>query len=113
MTDPGWDIPGVPRDASPGDDAVGDAGGSASRAPDPDGSVSSGAVSSGAGSRERRGRSGRPARAGSVSACSGLSTGAFAPLPDASKPTAECPASSPGGASDSSSRASTSTAAAT
>ena len=32
MTDPGWDIPGVPRDASPGSDAPPAAGGSASRA---------------------------------------------------------------------------------
>ncbi|HUB42375.1 MAG TPA: hypothetical protein VMA72_26280, partial [Streptosporangiaceae bacterium] len=107
MTDPGWDIPGVPRDASPGPDV---AESSAFCAPDPHGSVSSAAVSSAAGSRERRGRSGRQARAGSVSACSGLSAGAFAPLPDGRAPAADWPASSPGGASDGSSCASSPTA---
>ncbi|HUB38544.1 MAG TPA: hypothetical protein VMA72_06815, partial [Streptosporangiaceae bacterium] len=91
MTDPGWDIPGLPRDASPGPDVAGEAGGSASCASDLDGSVSSGA-----GSPRRR----RQARAGSVSASSGLSAGAFAPLPDGRAPAADWPASSPGSADD-------------
>ena len=79
MTDPGWDVPGVPRDASPGADAPDGAGSSASRA-----SSSSASVLSGAGSPGAPRKSGRQARAGSVSACSGLSAGAFAPLGDGS-----------------------------
>ncbi|HKD87720.1 MAG TPA: hypothetical protein VKB62_04255, partial [Streptosporangiaceae bacterium] len=65
MTDPGWDIPGVPRDAPV------DANAPASTAAD---------------SSPRRGKSGRNARAGSVSTCSGLSAGAFAPLAGSNTP---------------------------
>ncbi|HUB38216.1 MAG TPA: hypothetical protein VMA72_05135, partial [Streptosporangiaceae bacterium] len=78
MTDPGWDIPGVPRDASPGPDARDEAAAAATVAASPT-----------VASSPRRGRSGRKARAGSVSASSGLSAGAFAPLPDGSTPTAD------------------------
>ncbi len=80
MTDPGWDIPGVPREAPP------DGGGLAA-----DGSVlSPGAPPaagspSEAGSPQRGRRSGRKARAGSVSASGGLSAGAFAGLAGADR----------------------------
>ncbi|HUB40790.1 MAG TPA: hypothetical protein VMA72_18230, partial [Streptosporangiaceae bacterium] len=90
MTDPGWDIPGVPREPSPGADM-------------PDSAAATVTASPADASQPRRGKSGRKARTGSVSANSGLSPGAFAPLPDASKPKAECPASPPGSAGDSSS----------
>ena len=73
MTDPGWDIPGVPRAAPSDADAPAIA------------------------SSPRR----RKARAGSVSACSGLSAGAFAPLRDGSAPTAPWSADSPGVSADS------------
>ena len=81
MTDPGWDIPGVPRDGSLSDGAPDEAGVSASC-----GSASSASASSAAGSSRPRRQSGRRARAGSVSACAGLSAGAFAPLRDGPAP---------------------------
>jgi len=83
MSDPGWDIPGVPREPSPG------AGAPASPA----------AASPAEGPPSRRHRSGRRARAGSVSASSGLSAGAFTPLGDASVPSAARAETSPGTAS--------------
>ncbi|HTZ93550.1 MAG TPA: hypothetical protein VMB74_14235, partial [Streptosporangiaceae bacterium] len=70
MTDPGWDIPGVPRD--PGAPPAADGPGSSA--------AHSVAGNSPGGSWRRGGKSGRGARAGSVSACSGLSAGAFARL---------------------------------
>jgi hypothetical protein len=96
MTDPGWDVPGVPRDACPGAAAPDEAGNSASCA--------SASVPTEAGSRGRRRKSERTARAGSISACAGLSAGAFAPLGNATAPAA----SSPGGRGDGSRRATTS-----
>jgi len=80
MADPGWDIPGVPREPSPG-------------AGVPAADV---VASPAAASPPRRSRSGRKPRAGSVSACSGLSSGAFASLRDAS-----AAAANPAGAHDS------------
>src|SRR5215469_4535654 len=65
MTDPGWDIPGVPRDAPADADAT---------------------ASTAAASSPRRGKSGRSARAGSVSASEGWSAGAFAPLAGSNPP---------------------------
>jgi len=66
MTESGWDIPGVPRDAP--------SGGAAAGQPD--------APSAGPGAGARRGsRKRRPLS--SVSAVSGSSAGAFAPLADA------------------------------
>ena len=100
MTDPGWDVPGVPRDASPGAAAPNEAGNSASCASAP--------VPTGAGSRGRRRKSERTARAGSVSACAGLSAGAFAPLGNGTAPAAAWPASSPGSPNGGSTRATTS-----
>ena len=90
MADPGWDIPGVPREAPCDADVPAAAGGSAASA-----TASSRAASS------RRATPGRRARAGSVSASSGLSAGAFAPLPDGSAPTATWPADSHGVSTDS------------
>jgi hypothetical protein len=78
MTEPGWDIPGVSREPSPGSDAP----------------ASTAAVAPADGSPPRRDKSGRKARAGSVSACSGLSAGAFAPLRDTSASAAASPVSS-------------------
>ncbi len=72
MTDPGWDIPGVPREAPP------DGG-----APAIDGSALSAGASSATGSPARGRKSTRTARAGSVSASASLSAGAFAGLADA------------------------------
>src|SRR5215469_14148347 len=63
VTDPGWDIPGVPRDA-----AAGPAAGSAAS-----GAGAAGADGSAAGRPSRR----RSGRAGSVSALAGSSAGAF------------------------------------
>ncbi|HTZ92145.1 MAG TPA: hypothetical protein VMB74_07115, partial [Streptosporangiaceae bacterium] len=73
MTDPGWDIPGVARDA----DAP--AAGTADDAT----AGSSAAASSNAGSPVRGRRPGRKGRSGSVSASSGLSAGAFGRLAEA------------------------------
>ncbi len=72
MTDPGWDIPGVAREPAPGVEAP---------------AASSANVSS-----AHRGKSGRRTRAGSVSACSGLSAGAFGRLADAGAGAAAAPA---------------------
>jgi hypothetical protein len=63
MTDPGWDIPGVAREPSPGAGAL-------------DAPASTTAASPADGSPPRHGKSGRRPRAGSVSASSGLSAGA-------------------------------------
>ena len=70
MSDPGWDIPGIPREPAPG------AGAPASPAD----------ASPAATPSPRRGRSGRRARAGSVSASSGLSAGAFPRLAQSDSP---------------------------
>jgi hypothetical protein len=75
MTDPGWDVPGVPRESSAGADAP---------------------ASSAAASPPRRGKTGRKPRTGSVSASSGMSAGAFAPLRDASDSSPARAQSSPG-----------------
>ena len=85
MTDPGWDIPGVPRDTPPNAGAPADKYGSASSAH----------AEASTGSSERRSRSGRLARTGSVSACSGLSAGAFAKLADAINDDTGSPATAP------------------
>jgi len=79
MSDPGWDIPGIPREPSPG------AGAPASSA------VPTAAASPAESPPSRRHKSGRRARAGSVSAASGLSAGAFARLTQGGSP---APASS-------------------
>ena len=92
MTDPGWDIPGVPRAAPSDAGAPAAVGGSVSSATASSGSVLF--VSAWSGSSRRRAGSRRRARAGSVSACSGLSAGAFAPLRDSSAPAAPWPADS-------------------
>ena len=67
MMDPGWDIPGIAHEPSAGADAA----------------ELSAAVSSDAWSPVRGRKSGRKGRAGSVSASSGLSVGAFGRLADA------------------------------
>ncbi len=82
MTDPGWDIPGVSRGASAGADA------SAMSEPISSEGISSAAVPSEGGTSRRRGKSGRGARAGSVSASSGLSAGAFTRPADGDTPLA-------------------------
>ncbi len=74
MTDPGWDIPGVARDA--GTPPAADVRGSSA-------ADSFTEHCGGGGSPRRGGKSGRRTRAGSVSACSGLSAGAFGRLADA------------------------------
>lgn len=86
MTDPGWDIPGVPREPSAGTDAP----------------ASAAAAWPADASSPRRNKSGRKQRGGSVSASSGLSAGAFAPLRVASAPPTHPPANAPGSATGSS-----------
>jgi len=85
MSDPGWDIPGVPREPSPG--AEGPASSPASPA----------AASPAGGLPPRRGRSARRSRAASVSASSGLSAGAFARLAHSDPPAPASPADSQDG----------------
>jgi Domain of unknown function (DUF222)/HNH endonuclease len=70
MTESGWDIPGVPRDAPSGDAAAG-----------PSAGPSTGPGGSGSAGGGRRGSRGRRALSG-ASALSGSSAGAFAPLAD-------------------------------
>src|ERR1700752_2339546 len=94
MTDPGWDIPGVtPRDRV--DSGVpSDAHGSASSAP-ASSAYAEHVSSSTADSRARQGKPGRKTRTSSVSACSGLSAGAFARLADGGTPAVASSAGSP------------------
>ena len=89
MPDPGWDIPGVDRDASPGGLLTG-------TSPAAGTSTAAGADGSGSGARPaRKGRTTR--RDGSVSAASGLSAGAFAPAGDSDSASASPAAGSPAG----------------
>ena len=81
MTDPGWDIPGIAREPSPGSDAF------AAHAPDSSAAASSAPRSSDVAPPARSRQPGRKARAGSVSAVSGLSVGAFGRLADGSTDT--------------------------
>ena len=101
MTDPGWDIPGVLRAAASDASAPAAVDGSVSSAPGSSASASSGAALSGAALSSPRARSGRRARAGSVSASGGLSAGAFAPLRDGGASAAAWSAGSPGVFADS------------
>ena len=94
MTDPGWDIPGVPREPSPGACAPAPVPAESAAAASPT------AASPTAASSPRRSKSGRKPRAGSLSASSGLSAGAFAPLRDLSVPSAARSVSSPRSGSD-------------
>src|SRR5262249_760561 len=94
MSDPGWDIPGVPRQAPADADVPFDAHSSPSAPAST--AYASHASSSGSGSRARRGKSGRKVRDGSVSACAGLSAGAFARLADGGSPAATSLASTSG-----------------
>ncbi len=88
MPDPGWDIPGVDRDASPGGLLTGTSAAAATTAAGADGS----------GSGARPARTGRTTRRdGSVSAASGLSAGAFAPAGDSDSASASPAAGSPAG----------------
>jgi len=84
MTDPGWDIPGVPREAPPDAGAAALGGWVLSPGASP-AAGSPAACSSAAGSPARGRGSGRRVRAGSVSASAGLSAGAFARLADADR----------------------------
>jgi len=95
MSDPGWDIPGVDRDAAPS--AGGLPAGSSPAA------SSSGAEGAGGGTRPARRRR-RAGRDGSVSAAHGLCAGAFAPAGAGNPASASLAAGSPaaGTAGDSS-----------
>ena len=82
VTDPGWDIPGIPREAALAAGVRADGPASACSAPDSCESAGQVSASSASGSRARRRKPGRKARSGSISACAGLSAGAFARLAD-------------------------------
>ncbi len=90
MPDPGWDIPGVDRDASPGGLLTGTSPAA--------GTSTAGGGRAGSGSGARPGRKRRTTRRdGSVSAASGLSAGAFAPAGDSGSRSASPAAGSPAG----------------
>jgi hypothetical protein len=93
MSDPGWDIPGVPREAASDADAQ-------PCAADDSASCSSASSVTAAGSPESKRKSGRKPRDGSVSASSGLSAGAFAGLARNGSPAAASFGSSQDSADD-------------